>query len=200
MACCLTAPSHYLNQCWLIISEVLWHSPEGNFIWKARDMYPRCEFDYYLLILQPHLPGANDLTNMFWEPSVSAVVSMVIFTLSHPWPKGIVVSTFVFLSIHLDTCLLLVNNISAVQPTKFPILDLYLAQSLALPWFRNLMIWATLPTFARSVNVKPWISCHILIVAQLRVTRYFPLSCLQMAKLSGPKPQELYLWTFGIMG
>ena len=23
MACCLTAPSHYLNQCWLIISEVL---------------------------------------------------------------------------------------------------------------------------------------------------------------------------------
>ena len=25
MACCLTAPSHYLNQCWLIISEVWWH-------------------------------------------------------------------------------------------------------------------------------------------------------------------------------
>ena len=25
MACCLTAPSHYLNQCWLIISEVPWH-------------------------------------------------------------------------------------------------------------------------------------------------------------------------------
>ena len=26
MACCLTAPSHYLNQCWRIISEVQWHS------------------------------------------------------------------------------------------------------------------------------------------------------------------------------
>ena len=26
MACCLTAPSHYLNQCWLIISEVQCHS------------------------------------------------------------------------------------------------------------------------------------------------------------------------------
>ena len=26
MACCLTAPSHYLNQCWLIIREVPWHS------------------------------------------------------------------------------------------------------------------------------------------------------------------------------
>ena len=31
MACCLTAPSHYLNQCWLIISEVRWQSPEDNF-------------------------------------------------------------------------------------------------------------------------------------------------------------------------
>ena len=26
MAWCLTAPSQYLNQCWLIISEVQWHS------------------------------------------------------------------------------------------------------------------------------------------------------------------------------
>ena len=31
MACCLTAPSHYLNQCWLIISEVQWQSYKGNF-------------------------------------------------------------------------------------------------------------------------------------------------------------------------
>ena len=31
MACCLIAPSHYLNQCWLIISEVQWHSYKGNF-------------------------------------------------------------------------------------------------------------------------------------------------------------------------
>ena len=27
----ITAPSHYLNQCWLIISEVQWHSYLGNF-------------------------------------------------------------------------------------------------------------------------------------------------------------------------
>ena len=30
MACCLTAPSHYLNQCRPVINEVQWHSPEGN--------------------------------------------------------------------------------------------------------------------------------------------------------------------------
>ena len=31
MACCLTAPSHYLNQCWFTISEVHWYSFEYNF-------------------------------------------------------------------------------------------------------------------------------------------------------------------------
>ena len=35
MTCCLTAPSHYLNQCWLIISEVQWHSVENNFTRKT---------------------------------------------------------------------------------------------------------------------------------------------------------------------
>ena len=31
MACCLMTPSHYLNQCWLIISKVEWHSSKGKF-------------------------------------------------------------------------------------------------------------------------------------------------------------------------
>ena len=31
MACCLTAPSHYLNQWWLLVSEFMWHSLENNF-------------------------------------------------------------------------------------------------------------------------------------------------------------------------
>ena len=43
MAWCLTAPSHYLNQCWLVISEVLWH---------------------------PNFPGADELTHcrlVYWH-------------------------------------------------------------------------------------------------------------------------------------
>ena len=35
MACCLVATSHCLNQSWLIISEVLWHLPEGKFTGNA---------------------------------------------------------------------------------------------------------------------------------------------------------------------
>ena len=33
MACCLTAPSHYLNQCWLIIKGVHRHSPGKEYTW-----------------------------------------------------------------------------------------------------------------------------------------------------------------------
>ena len=39
MACCLTAPSHYLNQCWLIISKVLWHSSEDIIVIAIGDDY-----------------------------------------------------------------------------------------------------------------------------------------------------------------
>ena len=37
IALCLTAPSHYLNQCWLIIREVLWCSSKVNFTGNAQE-------------------------------------------------------------------------------------------------------------------------------------------------------------------
>ena len=36
MACCLTAPSHHLHHCWLIINKVLRQSPEINFTPNAQ--------------------------------------------------------------------------------------------------------------------------------------------------------------------
>ena len=47
MACCLTSPSHYLNQSWLIINEVLGHPSEGNFTWNARPISPLYECENY---------------------------------------------------------------------------------------------------------------------------------------------------------
>ena len=41
---CLTASSHYLNHCWLIVSEVLWHSTDGYFREYAQDIHPWNEF------------------------------------------------------------------------------------------------------------------------------------------------------------
>ena len=45
IACCLTAPSHYLNQSWLIINEVLCHSCDLNFTRNAQDIYPWYEIE-----------------------------------------------------------------------------------------------------------------------------------------------------------
>ena len=58
MACCLTAPGHYLNKCWFTIKGVLWHSPESNF---TRSAHKLC-LKITLLKLLPHLPGPSELT------------------------------------------------------------------------------------------------------------------------------------------
>ena len=33
LVCCLTASSHYMNQCWLVITKAKWCSYESNFAW-----------------------------------------------------------------------------------------------------------------------------------------------------------------------
>ena len=48
MACCLTAPSHYLNQCWLIISKAQRHSSEGNFTIDTSAINHRNYLENYL--------------------------------------------------------------------------------------------------------------------------------------------------------
>ena len=46
MACCLmVVPSHYLNQYWLIMSEVFWHSLEDNLTGSDQDIYPWYEIE-----------------------------------------------------------------------------------------------------------------------------------------------------------
>ena len=65
MACCLTAPSHYLNQCWLIFSKGQWHSVEGNL---TRDSSPFNHYnkleDYLSKILFKSLRG--QWVNSLW--------------------------------------------------------------------------------------------------------------------------------------
>ena len=40
---------HYLNQCWLIINEILWHSPEDDFSITSQDIYPWYECENHTL-------------------------------------------------------------------------------------------------------------------------------------------------------
>ena len=51
MACCLTAPNHYLNQCWLIIRGVMWHSSENSFAGIAQGINSGYEFEKDILII-----------------------------------------------------------------------------------------------------------------------------------------------------
>ena len=64
MACCLTAPSYYLNQrwwIWLIISEVLWHSHEGHITEKPHGISHDMSFNASNLILKTYFPGQMTL-------------------------------------------------------------------------------------------------------------------------------------------
>ena len=47
MGWCLTVPSHYPTQCWLIISKVLQHSRKTNFTGSAQGIYSWNEFEKY---------------------------------------------------------------------------------------------------------------------------------------------------------
>ena len=48
MACCLTAPSHYMKQRWIIISKVQRHSSEGNFTINTSAVNHWNDLEYYL--------------------------------------------------------------------------------------------------------------------------------------------------------
>ena len=55
-ACCLTAPSHYQNQCWVIISWVKWCSSKGNFMQIAEKSNSWSEFENCSFKLTPISP------------------------------------------------------------------------------------------------------------------------------------------------
>ena len=67
MAWCLTAPSHYLNQCWLIIHGFLWRLPMTNFTGCTQDIYSYSEFEKNTLVkLLPNSESiAGDWLNQF---------------------------------------------------------------------------------------------------------------------------------------
>ena len=47
MACCPMAPSHYLNQHWLIINEAVWHLFQGNIYLNTQDINPQIVIEIY---------------------------------------------------------------------------------------------------------------------------------------------------------
>ena len=76
MACCLMAPSHYLNQCWFLLSDLLWHSAESNFTVIAQMHFGIMSLKIILLKSLPLLPGANELIKEVHGPMTVTVDSL----------------------------------------------------------------------------------------------------------------------------
>ena len=106
MPCCLTAPSHYLNQCWLIISEVLWPSAKGFII----DMILKITH----FRLQLHLPGTNELMLsthcLTWRPcNLISDLNIFVSDSCHDFNKQVNAWLHIFL-ILWSNCVLLLRN------------------------------------------------------------------------------------------
>ena len=71
LARCLTAPSHYLNQC-LTHQSGFGHSPKGNFAGNAQGVYPWDQLECNVR-LQPHFQGAKELIAFSNAPLLSNI-------------------------------------------------------------------------------------------------------------------------------
>ena len=79
MTCSLMAPIHCLNQCWQIISEVLWHSLRAISQEKTKISILDMSLTISDSTLQPHLPEANKTSNQFTDANSNAW-SLVAFS------------------------------------------------------------------------------------------------------------------------
>ena len=101
MAWCLKAPSQYMNQYWLFISEVLWCSPESNFT--------GCESDYFfynsglkiILLKYGSIGSDNGLACHLFQHQAIIWTNAGLLSI---WPLGanwIKIQNFSFTKMHL---------------------------------------------------------------------------------------------------
>ena len=91
MACCLTARSHYLNKCWLVIKSILWQSPLTNFAKYALEINPRHVFRYYTLKNYHHIA----LAQTSFTPIYQVVTNSRLLILPLDVTKYIAISQYV---------------------------------------------------------------------------------------------------------
>ena len=63
MAYYLVEPSHYLNQCWFIISKVMWHSFEGITKEDLKITISKTQLKFAISKSWPEHPATNELTH-----------------------------------------------------------------------------------------------------------------------------------------
>ena len=81
MAWCHQATSHYLNQCWFIISEISWHSPGGTCRGNMEDIYPWYDFEKYQFKIAATFPRGqwvNSLAPRKFEWNFKSLIFQII--------------------------------------------------------------------------------------------------------------------------
>ena len=105
------APSHYLNRCWLIISEVLWHWPVSNFIGNTVGT-PYNTAPYITGSNIARLgQGSRNSGSKLWIPIVKSAPVRVIFTWKSVPKKSIHGSSDIYIWEH---------NAGSRLPVVFP--------------------------------------------------------------------------------
>ena len=80
MACCLMAPSHYLNQCWLVIIKVQLHSPLGNLTKRYlshQSLKLACKLFFQYFKKSPRGQWVNSLWELYWLPQILVMPCLV---------------------------------------------------------------------------------------------------------------------------
>ena len=84
VAWCLTAPSQYLNKCWLLINEVLGHSPESSFAVSAEATIHYNEFENYTFkntAASPRVQWVKPWIKWWKHPEFTCKGEMTLLTL-----------------------------------------------------------------------------------------------------------------------
>ena len=67
MAWCRQAPSHYLNQYWLILSKVLWHSSEDIIMRRSEDTNQQNKIERNIFRIAFRFPRGQWVNTRQWE-------------------------------------------------------------------------------------------------------------------------------------
>ena len=126
MACCLTATSHHLNQCCLLISDVQWQSSEAIFQEMSQPLTIKITLKIIHLKLTSNLPGVNVLTDSNPDSKVHGANMGLTWFLSSPSAPHLAPWT-----------LLSGNGVATVLPT--PACLAPSSQEYILPYFNYFM-------------------------------------------------------------
>ena len=156
----LLPDGHYLNQCWLIISKVLWHSSEGNFVRDASATFTNIGLKITNLTLHLNLPGANELT--YW--GLKEMADILQTTISIRWMTSF---AFRILQKYVEVQITISWNIASGN-------GLALSRQQATAWTKDANIqWCHMALLSHSVlilliletdNIGSWIPIKILPV------------------------------------